>query len=123
MNFEVQEEVTIAEFVRVDFFIPELMLIIEVDGPLHDNGLNKMNKKTQMKKMVLEHLGYTVCNINALNFITHQNTTWKENEGEKYIKEQIKWALKNSGNQQQKPLLGFGLKDFAGSKLWAPQNK
>jgi very-short-patch-repair endonuclease len=61
-----QQEVIIADFVRVDFFVPELNLIIEVDGPLHENGISHSNKKSQMKKMVLERLGYTVCNINAI---------------------------------------------------------
>ena len=83
----------IADFIRADFYIPEFMLIIEVDGPSHENGLSQLNKKSQMKKMVLEHLGYTVCNIKALQFMSHHNTFWEKNKGERYISEQIKRAL------------------------------
>ena len=101
----------IADFIRADFYIPEFMLIIEIDGPSHENGLSQLNKKSQMKKMVLEQLGYTVCNINAIKFMSHNLTFGETNIGERYISEQIKHALIQSGNQRMPPG-GFGFEDI-----------
>ena len=40
----------------VDFFAPELQLIIEIDGPIHDN----LKAEDQARQSHLEQMGYRI---------------------------------------------------------------
>ncbi|TNV81380.1 hypothetical protein FGO68_gene14669 [Halteria grandinella] len=80
---EKEQQVTIHEeydtgFYIVDMYIPELNLIVEIDGITHYSGIQNLgsfheaeqsigsNAKTRTKRAVLEKLGYKCVNINLV---------------------------------------------------------
>lgn len=46
---EVQEEIMLEDFARVDFYVPKYKLIIEVNGYYHYNYMAKLNKQSEAK--------------------------------------------------------------------------
>jgi len=58
----------IGDFYRVDLYLPEYNMVIEVNGPPHFNGLGIYNKKTLLKQRVIEKLGYKYLSITTMEF-------------------------------------------------------
>jgi very-short-patch-repair endonuclease len=67
LNEDIEEEVIIDKFYKVDLYCPAKKLIIEVNGPLHKNGKGNDNRKTQMKKKLLKKLGYKYTEIQCID--------------------------------------------------------
>lgn len=67
-KLDIQTEVTLENFARVDLFVPEFNLIVEVNGPTHFNAMRKLNKKTQTRIEFFRHLGYQVVSIDIISF-------------------------------------------------------
>ena len=55
---ELQHEVIIADYSRVDIFIPDMNLIINFKGDSQINGLGNVKKDSLMKDKLFKHLGY-----------------------------------------------------------------
>ena len=63
---EVQFELLVDEFYKVDMLIPSLKVVIEVQGPYHLNGLGINNKKTTLKGKILKKLDFFYCELNTI---------------------------------------------------------
>ena len=68
-KIKIHSEYTVADLIRVDFFIPEFNLIVEANGPVHYNGLGLLNQSTKSKMTLLRTLGYNVCDIDTIRFL------------------------------------------------------
>ena len=56
-------EKIIGDFYKVDLFMPNLNMIIEVQGPYHFNGLGQLRKRDLTRRRVFKELGYRYCEI------------------------------------------------------------
>ena len=70
---DLQEEVLIDRFYVVDIYIPSENLCLEVQGPSHYTYAGMPTKRTAAKTKVLQHLGYRVQNIDALQVLRVHN--------------------------------------------------
>ncbi len=85
---EVESEMLVDEFYKVDMFIPSKNVVIEVQGPYHLNGLGINNKKTLLKAKILRKLGFNFCELSTIEF-NNQKFNFKEN----YIMQRIRHSL------------------------------
>lgn len=69
-------------FYTANILIPSEKTIIEINGPIDFNGLNKMKKRTLTKHRVFRQLGYKVKGITAKSFYEKQ----RKNKGSEYVK-------------------------------------
>ena len=72
-------------FDNVDFFVEDMMLVIEIDGHHHYND-GKQNALTQTKTFMLEKAGYTVrrFTIEIMNYMDHELVDFLRKELSEY---------------------------------------
>jgi very-short-patch-repair endonuclease len=68
-NAKFRRQFAIDRFI-VDFCSPEVRLIIEVDGPIHDYS----QQEDQIRQEFLESLGFTVLRFTNLDVLNHTQT-------------------------------------------------
>lgn len=61
-------EVVLKDFYKVDMFMPDKNLIIEVQGHVHNNGLGQLRLKDRIRREVLKKLGYKYCEISSVEY-------------------------------------------------------
>ena len=60
---EVREEQLLGGYYRVDMYVPQHNLVIEVFGPYHLNGAHKLRKRDLTRRRIFKKLGYRYCEI------------------------------------------------------------
>ena len=59
-------------FYTANILIPSEKTIIDIQGPIDYNGLNKVRKRMLTKHRILRQLGYNVIGIRAKSFYEEQ---------------------------------------------------
>ena len=92
-KIKIHAEYTVADIMRVDFFIPEFNLIVEANGPCHYNGLGLLDQITKGKITLLRTLGFNVCSIKTISFLFDKRI---KGGARRYIEKELMTTLKNS---------------------------
>ena len=90
----IQQEVIIGDFYKVDYFLPEQNLVVEVMGHYHTNGEGKARRRDVTRKLILKKLGYKYCEMLTKEFLPKLDLSVKH----EYFQNQIRIAL-NSWQQ------------------------
>ena len=98
---EVNEEYLLADYARVDFFVPKYKLVIELNGPTHYNCVNILNRKDRIRQAFFVFKGYKVLNIDVCMFLMRKAAGDKI--GERWISKQIRHVLFNGLKPEQMP--------------------
>ena len=91
LGYKFRRQFPIDKYV-VDFFSYKLNLIIEIDGPVHDNSDNINNDKKRQK--ILEKYGYNVMRFKTTDIMNNDNKVLDELKS--YIESKHKSELNNN---------------------------
>jgi hypothetical protein len=65
----VELEYLVPDFYTADIYLPGLNTLLDVHGPSHFNGLQKMEKKDLTKRRVFQKLGYKSAMVRGMQFL------------------------------------------------------
>ena len=69
---DLEQEIIIDNFYRVDLFIPSENFVIEVNGQYHFNGIGQTLKKFITREKIIKKLGYKYVDVKSTIILKKQ---------------------------------------------------